>query len=115
MKTAIELITEERRRHTDVEGWTAVHDDRHTDGELAKAAATYILPPHINPLRESHQTSTGIFLSIKREVFWPFYRHEFKPTPNDRIRELVKAGALVVAEIERLQRINAQAEGEAGR
>jgi len=35
---------------------------------------------------------------------WPWHPLQWKPTPKDRVRELVKAGALIVAEIERLQR-----------
>jgi len=30
----------------------------------------------------------------------------FKPTPDDHIRQLTKAGALIAAEIDRLQRID---------
>jgi hypothetical protein len=35
--------------------------------------------------------------------FWPWTQRTFKPTPHDRIRELVKAGALIAAEIDRLE------------
>ena len=35
---------------------------------------------------------------------WPWKEAWWKPTPEDRIRELVKAGALIVAEIDRLRR-----------
>jgi hypothetical protein len=36
---------------------------------------------------------------------WPWDLNSWKPSPDNRIKELVKAGALVVAEIERLQRL----------
>ena len=39
---------------------------------------------------------------------WPWDESWFKPTPDDRIRELVKAGALILAEIDRLQRLKEQ-------
>lgn len=84
-KDAIALISSERKRQIEVEGWTTTHDDyEHTNGELAKAAACY-----------AHGEC---------DEWWPWADGWWKPTPNDRIRELVKAGALVVAEIERLQR-----------
>jgi hypothetical protein len=35
---------------------------------------------------------------------WPFAPERWKPSPSNRIRELVKAGALIAAEIDRLQR-----------
>lgn len=36
---------------------------------------------------------------------WPWHPKWWKPTPDDRIRELAKAGALIAAEIDRLQRM----------
>lgn len=83
------LIGEERQRQIEVEGWTPEHDDLHKNNELAIAAATYCLPddkryPRIN---------------------WPFAYEWWKPDPEDRIHELVKAGALIAAEIERIQRL----------
>jgi hypothetical protein len=95
---AIELIAAERQRQIDVEGWVEAHDDEHDGGQLAKAAACYALAaggvPHSSGFRG------GAFL------FWPWDWRHWKPTPSDRIRELTKAGALIVAEIERLQRCN---------
>lgn len=44
MKTGIELISEERQRQINVEGWTAEHDSEHVNNELALAAACYIVP-----------------------------------------------------------------------
>lgn len=38
-------------------------------------------------------------------MMWPFSQEWWKPTPDDRIRELAKAGALIAAEIDRLQRM----------
>ena len=79
-----ELIAAERLRHTEVEGWTPEHDDEHTDGELASAAAAYIFP-------DGH------------DHFWPWDESWWKPS-DDPIRNLAKAGALIAAEIDRLQR-----------
>ncbi len=44
MKTGIELIAQERQRQVSEEGWTAEHDDGHTDQELARAASCYANP-----------------------------------------------------------------------
>lgn len=91
--TAIELIAAERARQVSVEGWTPGHDDEHDDGSLALAAACYAMPPD----------SMGRWASdIGPPIEWPWDDEAWKP--GDRQRELVKAGALIVAEIERLQR-----------
>lgn len=100
MKTAIELITEERQRQIEDEGWTPDHDDNeHNDGDLAYAGAAYALADlYRRAVSKGYDPTPHC---------WPFKRGCFKPTPDDRIRELVKAGALIVAEIERLQRLEA--------
>jgi hypothetical protein len=96
----------ERRRQIEVEGWTPEHDDEHDTGALALAAAAYALDAG----DKSHPCSQG---ARGGEVppFWPWMhrsgRHRearwWKPsTPR---RNLVKAGALILAEIERLDRM----------
>lgn len=45
--------------------------------------------------------------SVKMPDGWPFGQDWWKPS-NDPIRNLVKAGALIAAEIDRLHRINKQ-------
>ena len=89
---ALSLIAAERVRQVSVEGWTPDHDDNHGDGELAAAAASYAWPDLLT-------RGTDI------PAAWPWADEWWKPTPDDRIREMVKAGALIVAEIERLQRL----------
>lgn len=86
-KTGIELIAEERRRQIEVEGWTKEHDATYINQELALAAVCYAIP------------------SIKdhRSNYWPWDRAWWKPSPDDRIKELAKSGALIAAEIDRLQ------------
>lgn len=74
-------VLAERERQKAVEGWTPAHDDGHTDNELSRAAACY---------------------AIGNAALWPWSMRWWKPT--DRRRDLVKAGALVLAEIERLDR-----------
>ncbi len=91
MSPAIKLIMAERERQIADDGYTPYHDDFHISGELAAAAACYVLPPEIR--------SESLLGKI-----WPWDADEFKPTPHDPCHDLVKAGALIVAEIERLQR-----------
>lgn len=91
--TAIQMIDDERSRQIQSEGWTPDHDDGHTFSELARAASAYAMPDQYRKL-DDHEIP----------VLWPWDAIWWKPTPEDRIRELVKAGALIVAEIERIQR-----------
>jgi hypothetical protein len=104
MRTAIDLISEERSRQVVVEGWSPEHDDEHVYGELSRAAACYCLPK--NEVDLSKLDGVSVYGVSEDGVGWP-WESPYKPTPNDPIRQLVKAGALIVAEIERLQRIEA--------
>lgn len=87
-------ILYERQRQVEVEGWTPEHDDAHDGEELAKAAGCYAL----GTTRAYNHRGQRIGAS-----FWPWDIRWWKPGP-DRRRDLVKAGALIVAEIERLDR-----------
>ncbi|MFD1189688.1 hypothetical protein [Phenylobacterium conjunctum] len=91
--TVIEEIAAERRRQIEVEGWTPEHDDEHTAGELADAAAVYATTRRIADER-GRLTDVG--------HWWPWCLSWFKP--QGRRRDLIKAAALIVAEIERLDR-----------
>ena len=46
----------------------------------------------------------GLLELTLRQRFWPWREGEWKPTPDDRVRDLAKAGALIAAEIDRIQR-----------
>lgn len=96
-------IRAERQRQVDEEGWTAEHDDQHNRGEIALAAAAYA----------EHTVASDRFRKqySSPPVYWPWSDKWWKPT--DRRRDLVKAGALIVAEIERLDRAAAIRKGEA--
>jgi hypothetical protein len=79
----IDEIAAERHRQIEDEGWTPDHDDGHDRGELAMAAACYCVPEI-------------------QEAMWPW---EFKWWKRkDYRRNLIRAAALIVAEIERLDR-----------
>jgi hypothetical protein len=78
-------IAEERRRQIDVHGWSPEHDDGHTAGEIANAAADFAQPGQ-RPITTS----------------WAFVVKVIDKEP--RRVQLIKAAALIVAEIERLDR-----------
>lgn len=95
-KTGVELIADERQRQITAEGWTPEHDDEHNADDLAAAAACYASPA---------------WSKMRNNVpppLWPWDEKWWKP--GDRIRELVKAGALIAAEIDRMQRATGAAE-----
>lgn len=91
--TGVELIALERQRQIEEEGY---NEDVYFNPseELANAAVCYALPRYCREYNEHG-----------KPILWPWHSQSWKPTPNDRIRELVKAGALIAAEIDRLQAI----------
>lgn len=86
--SAVSDVLAERRRQVTSEGYTPERDDRYTDGELGVAAACYIMAD-VEPGADVPE-------------LWPWPAEYWKPT-NLR-RDLVKAGALILADIERLDR-----------
>lgn len=114
-----DLIREERNRQLDFECHTFRHDDGHGSGELALAAAMYAAPKRLYYCRE-------VALGIGFYDAWPWSidwdkrlqygerrenPHKLPPpdpdtyTHAERIDLLVKAGALIAAEIDRLHRL----------
>lgn len=100
-----ELIAKERQRQIDEEGWTAEHDDEHSNDEIALAATCYAAPEKI--YRMVRMISGG---NAKKELGvsfvdpWPWHPQWDGRDKHDRIRQLEIAGALCAAEIDRLQR-----------
>jgi hypothetical protein len=112
-RPSLTAIAEERYRQVDEEGYTFAHDDAHGHNDLADAAASYAQEP------ESRRTLGG------PPRLWPWAVEDWKPDseirdvqtadgiyPGDlirysdegRLRELTKAGALLVADIDRRNR-----------
>lgn len=89
-------LAAERARQQSQEGYTEAHDDAHRQCEMALAAVAYAL--HAAGPWETAQ-------------YWPFDASEWKP--SDQLHDLVRAGALIAAEIDRLQRMSATSAGEA--
>lgn len=91
----------ERRRQIEVEGWTADHDNRHDRGEMADAAACYAATERVF-FADHHNVGRGYEAFTTYRDAWPWADLWWKP--KDRRNNLVRAAALILAEIERLDR-----------
>lgn len=92
---ALSDISAERKRQIEVEGWPSEHDDEHNaDGSLARAASCYALNAGRAP--QISAPLDGVPWA------WPWWVTFWKPKAPRQ--DLVRAGALIVAEIERLDR-----------
>jgi hypothetical protein len=89
LSQAAQDVLAERARQIDVEGWSSSHDDEHNNHELAHAAACYAYP------------ELTALIGVKT---WPWDPEAFKV--HDHRRNYVRAAALLLAEIERLDRQN---------
>ena len=97
MSKAIEDVIAERQRQIKVEGWTAEHDDEHDPGELAAAGAAYA----INAADQLHPQSQGDG-GNEPPSCWPWGRKWWKP--KTARRDLIRAAALAIAEVEKMDR-----------
>lgn len=79
-------ITIERRRQVIIEGYDKAHDHLESVDTLSMAAASYAIVD-----MDEQQSKT----------WWPWSSVHYKP--KDRLRNLVRAGALIAAAIDRLQ------------
>ena len=89
-RKAVDSVLSEREQHFTREGWTPEHDDAHKPGELSRAGAAYAL------MSASPNKRFG------PPGWWPWAVSWWKPSTSRR--DLVKAAALILAEIERLDR-----------
>jgi len=82
-EAAQKLIADERQRQIEKEGWTPEHDDaQHKDDELMMAAMCY----RFYAQDENAPVPVGS---------WPWSKKQWKP--KDRLKNLVRAGALYLA------------------
>lgn len=95
---AVADVVGERERQVIGEGFDAAHDDQHSDGSLAMAAVCYAIYA-VNP-------------KVCTIPMWPRSWHPDWWRPKNPRRDLVRAAALLIAEIERLDR-DAEREAEA--
>ncbi|MBW2958071.1 hypothetical protein [Hafnia phage yong2] len=107
-KSAANDIIAERQRQIIEEGWTPERDDSYSCGELAGAAACYAR--YTNARGWVFPTNPTDYQSAGEPLDWPWDAEWWKPS-NPR-RDLVKAGALILAEIERMDRIAPAQESE---
>jgi hypothetical protein len=100
MRGPVAAIADERQRQIERERWTTEHDDEHRDGSMAAVAACYAflasteadMPP------TPRSCVSIVHLMWPRSWSWQWWK------PKNPRRDLVRAGALIVAEIERLDR-----------
>lgn len=129
MKTGIQLIAEERQRQIEIEGWSAEHDAKHRSFEMSGAAACYVAHNISKAIKDVNHTNQSPLAEFKIYDFgernflvnsgdrgdrqirkagwrngWPWDMKWWKPS-KDPIKNLIKAGALIAAEIDRLQSI----------
>jgi hypothetical protein len=105
MSEGVRRIAEERQRQIEKEGWTAEHDAKHTSGDLALAACCYASPVPL--FVEDRRVMAVLYVDP-----WPWDPECDRrpkdgnrlrpPTEEEHLRGLVKAGALVAAEIDRI-------------
>ena len=99
-----EMIANERLRQQAQEGWTPEHDDTHNKCELAAAATCYaMLAANHNRLTGRNPLPSQMHPPNLPQFRWPWDDEWWKPS-DDQIKNLVKAGALIAAEIDRLLR-----------
>lgn len=91
-------VQAERRRQIDEEGWTLEHDDQNSSGELAQAAAAYLI------FAFSRSASDRTYAAR----LWPRLSGF---NPKGIRQDLVRACALALAELERLDRATAPPHG----
>lgn len=94
---AMRLVTEERKRQVDKEGFGLQHDDEHTNFQLRDAAICYLLGM---PRTDHNKFDWKDVI----KAIWPWDWKWWKPDNKAGLRCLVVAAALILAEIERLIR-----------
>ncbi len=100
----VEEIRAERERQISQEGWTPDHDDTHTAGDMARAAACYAyfssVPSEVREIEALCPEQTSSVEVVRRAWRWNWGWWK----PKSPRRDLIRAAALIVAEIERLDR-----------
>lgn len=96
LDTLLNDIKTECRAQLSHEGWTPEDGDPRHPGDLALAAAAYAVAG------SSEDDSDGTAPALSR-LLWPWSAAELKP--HDYRCNLVRAGALVLAELQRVERM----------
>lgn len=107
--TAIEEIAAERKRQIEVEGFDPDRDDLiHSNGGLAYAALAYTAhaTAAAGLMDSKSKKQMKIYTDTPAPKYWPW--HKFWWKPKSPRRDLIRAAALIVAEIERMDRVVAK-------
>jgi hypothetical protein len=104
MSNALDDVVAERKRQIETEGWDTKHDDAYSENELIRAASCYV--EHVVARWWVLHRNEGLLRYQKTETpaNWPWDAKWWKP--KDPRRDLIRAAALIVAEIERIDRRN---------
>ena len=94
------MVLQERQRQFEAEGYTPDHDDQHLRGELAWAAACYAAPDRVFRMKTYSASPTEVLFAEP----WPGNPVPWRRPTATRVTLLVRAGALILAEIARLLR-----------
>lgn len=97
MSKAAADVVQERQRQINVEGHALTKDDSYAQCELLQAAVMYTAVTALTLTGEPHPPVDEV------KELWPWDIQWWKPTTPRR--NLVKAAALIIAEIERLDRM----------
>lgn len=112
-KTGIELISEERQRQIEKEGWSPEHDDQHSAGELLQAAVAYAdCDPTMKKFKQKFVLEDTFPRGVEFRDPYPetWSKQWDKRKKHSRLRRLAIAGALIAAEIDRVQRSEKESE-----
>lgn len=95
-------------KHQGGEGWTDAHDDAYKSSSMAAAAACYAYYGSLDDKYRAYEHNRHLhrgpgILSVLSHM-WPRSWTAAWWKPKDRRRDLVRAAALLLAEIERLDR-----------
>ena len=96
--SGVRAIADERQRQVDAEGYSAENDGDYKAGELANAALAYVQVAAMDLAAggRSHVATRS------PPACWPWHRLWWKP--KDARRDLVRAGALIAAQLDLLDR-----------
>lgn len=97
----VKSIQVERRRQI-IDGFDSVHDDQHTTGQLLLAARCYVVAAMLAERNTELPT-----LARRAGHLWPWQQSAWNPS-TDPLRNVIKAGALLAAEADRLERLKFQ-------
>jgi hypothetical protein len=93
MEKFLELVRAERLKQINKHGHTPEYDDDHVDGEIADAAACYA-----NTINSNEELI----------LYWPWEPEYFKKEEKTRKDQIITACAMLMAEHERLERLEAK-------